>query len=87
MWPRNPIGMSTRRQPREEWLRLGATARLQQLDAERAEIFAAFPDFKLAIKSEPGMLRKRLSPAARRAMSAGMKRFWAEHRAKQKETR
>ena len=79
-----------------EWARLGAAARLQQIDAERQSIFAAFPELRrergrpaaVAGAEEPvrrgrGGSRKgrKLSPAARKRMSAGMRRYWARRKA------
>jgi hypothetical protein len=72
---------------------LGAQARLQQLDEERRAIFAAFPELRRGAPAAPaaagaaagaGQPRRRLSPAARRRMSAGMKRYWAKRKAAEK---
>jgi hypothetical protein len=60
---------------------LGARERLKQLDAERASIVAAFPELDWHVKA--GKTRRRVaSPAARKAMSDGMRRFWARRKAK-----
>jgi hypothetical protein len=69
---------------------MGAHARLQQLDDERRAIFAAFPELRRgaalqapAAAASPGEARprRRLSAAARKRMSAGMKRYWAKRKA------
>jgi hypothetical protein len=72
-----------------EFARLGAIARLQQIDKERASILASFPELKkkgamsaLGI-GIPGPRRK-VSAAARRAMSEGMRRFWAKRKGQMK---
>ena len=75
-----------------DWARLGAMARLQQLDDERRAIFAAFPDLRrgaAAVAPAAGVAgpagrrrrRRRLSADARKRMSAGMKRYWAKRKA------
>lgn len=72
-----------------EWARMGAHARLQQLDDERRAIFAAFPELRRGAglpapaAASPGEARprRRLSAAARKRMSAGMKRYWAKRKA------
>src|SRR5579862_3355213 len=71
-----------------EFARLGAMARLQQLDRERASILAAFPELKrkgaakaLGMTPSP---RRKVSSAARKAMSEGMRRFWARRKSQAK---
>jgi hypothetical protein len=71
---------------RHEWVSLGASVRLQQLDEERAEIIRAFPHLKQQSQSGGSDLakprkRRKISAAARKAMSAGMRRYWARRRA------
>ena len=62
--------------------RLGAEARLGELREEEAAIRQAFPD--LAAKGKPsaprGRRRRRMSAAARKAVSERMKKYWAERR-------
>jgi hypothetical protein len=72
-----------------EFARLGAIARLQQIDRERASILASFPELKkkgaltaLAAGTPPP--RRKVSAAARRAMSEGMRRFWARRKSQAK---
>jgi hypothetical protein len=67
------------------WAELGAATRLEQIDRERVAILKAFPRLRrkamptpLSIGARP---RRTISAAARRAMSAGMKRFWAKRKA------
>jgi hypothetical protein len=75
--------------------KLGAQARLDQIEAERLAIVSAFPDLpgakqpaakragKAAVvvaKAAPARRRKKMSAAARRAVSERMRKFWAERR-------
>jgi len=75
---------------RMQWARLGAEARLQVIERERAEILSAFPDLRSGARPAkagvPGKRRRTMSAAARRRMSAGMRRYWAKRRAVQKKT-
>lgn len=78
-----PVGKT---QTHREWARLGAMARLQQIEQERVAILAAFPDLRRqsTFPAETELvLRKRrtISPKGRKAMSAGMKEYWAKRRA------
>lgn len=70
---------------RTEWARLGAMTRLQQIDQERQAILRAFPDLlrkrSRAVSSNGHPKpRRKMSAAARRRMSQGMKKFWAKRR-------
>ena len=71
-----------------EWARLGAGARLTELDRERAAILKAFPELRRkgapAAVSASDKPKRRFSDAARRRMSAGMLKFWARRRAEGK---
>jgi hypothetical protein len=78
-----------------EFARLGAIARLQQIDRERASILASFPELKkkgaLSALSNlnvgaPVAPRRKVSAAARRAMSEGMRKFWARRKSQAKHT-
>ena len=72
---------------REGWARLGAEARLQQLETERAEILAAFPDLKGGAVVAPRRSTRvygKLTPAIRRKMSTGMRKYWAKRKAAEK---
>lgn len=69
-----------------EWARMGAEARLQQLEVERAAILRAYPELRRgAGRSAAGLdPRRQLSPAAKRKLSAGMRRYWARRKAEAK---
>jgi hypothetical protein len=74
-----------------EWARLGAHARLMAIESERVAILRAFPDLGRggAIPSVNGLVvpKRRFSAAARRRMSAGMRKFWARRKADAAKTR
>ena len=73
------------------YARAGAKTRLAELDAERAQILATFPDFRIAERAE-GRRRKasvsrparkrRMSAEARRRISEAQKKRWAAQKAK-----
>ena len=67
--------------------RLGAIARLEQLKQEEAAIRAEFPELfgrgrraGVAEVAKPGRRRRRMSSAARKAVSERMRKYWAERR-------
>jgi len=63
---------------------MGAAARLKELDRERGTILKMFPGLrsKLPVPAAAlGRPSRRPSAAARRAMSEGMRRFWAKRKA------
>jgi hypothetical protein len=61
---------------------MGAAARLNELDRERGTILRMFPSLRMRGSSPPaGGPVRRPSAAARRAMSEGMRRFWAKRKA------
>jgi hypothetical protein len=67
--------------------RLGAIARLEQLKQEEADIRAEFPELfgrgrraAVADVAKPGRRRKKMSSAARKAVSERMRKYWAERR-------
>jgi len=76
--------------------RLGAQARLEQIDMERRAILHMFPDLQTrgrrgpapareatsprAKRAAPRRRRRKMSPAERRAVSERMKKYWAERR-------
>lgn len=85
--------MALDQQKLREYARVGAAARLAALDHERAAILRAFPGLKpvASLNEDDGRVRvtrrrgrRRMSAAARKAVSARMKRYWA---ARRKETR
>jgi hypothetical protein len=69
---------------RKELERLGAQARLAELQSEIAAIRRAFPGLgrgrQPAAKAAPRRRRSRMSAANRRAVSIRMKKYWAERR-------
>jgi Micro-tubular organiser Mto1 C-term Mto2-binding region len=69
--------------------RLGAIARLEQLKEEEAAIRAEFPELfgrgrraAVADGAKPGRRRgrRKMSSAARKAVSERMRKYWAERR-------
>jgi len=68
---------------------LGAEARVRQLRTEMANIYAEFPELKSASLGAPGKdRRKRALPSNfKRAVSAGMRKYWARRKAAQKAQR
>jgi hypothetical protein len=82
------------RQELQRLARLGARARLEELRLEEAAIRRAFPDLfrggrgrASAATETPATTRRRrrrsrMSPAARKAVSERMKKYWAERRRK-----
>lgn len=77
--------MITERQERE-WAKIGARQRLEEIEKERRAILARYPDL-LKVSSggdrRPGGSEKgrRLSDAAKKRMSAGMRKWWAKRKA------
>ena len=80
---------------RAELLRLaraGAATRLNELRAEEAAIVRAFPDLRGGRRTQPKSdgsepvgrrrTRRRMSAAARKAVSERMKKYWAARRKK-----
>lgn len=76
--------MPVTRDPKREWARIGARARLLEIEQERTAILKVFPDLRHVRGSLAGPSsakpRRRLSRAARRAMSEGMRRYWAKRK-------
>jgi hypothetical protein len=76
----------------KEYARSGAAARVAELNAELQEIYRAFPDMRatrgrrIANKSNASASRghrrrrKPMSAAQKKAVSARMKKYWAERR-------
>jgi hypothetical protein len=77
-----------------KYARAGAEVRLKEIDAERQQIFSAFPELRSgaasterqprAAKAGAGRKRRRMSAEARKRISDAQKRRWAAHRAKEK---
>jgi hypothetical protein len=75
-----------------EMARKGATHRYHELKAEIAELLKAFPHLEYGSAISPAApkaefdrirmagKRKKMSAAARKAVSARMKKYWAERR-------
>lgn len=67
-----------------EWAKLGASLHLADLEREEAAIFRAFPGLRRGRtevpETAPAKRRPRMSPAARRAVSARMKAYWAKRK-------
>ena len=65
-----------------QWARLGAATRLREIEAERGAILKEFPELKYS-KLGPGLgaPRRKLTAAARRKLSAGMRKYWARRKA------
>jgi hypothetical protein len=73
--------MSSPNDRTRQWARIGAKARLAEIEQERAAILEEFPDLRSSTdRAEPS--RRRLSPAARKKLSDGMRRYWAKHKSK-----
>ena len=67
-----------------EWARIGAGTRLLELEAERSAILKQFPELRRGPGRQiaaPRRTRAKLSPAARRKLSAGMRKYWARRKA------
>ena len=68
--------------------RIGAAERVKQLDRERAAILRMFPGLLQSrlVRTTGAALtpRRKPSAAARRAMSEGMRKFWARRKAAMK---
>jgi hypothetical protein len=74
--------MSSASDRTREWARLGAQARLAEIERERAAILDEFPDLRSSIQDRSLPPRRRLSPAARKKLSDGMRRYWEKQRSK-----
>ena len=73
-----------------ELAELGARARLAQIDKERADLLKSFPGLLRATASAGASGgargRRKLSEAAKKRMSAGMRKYWARRKAQRKTT-
>jgi len=73
-----------------QWAKRGALLRLNEIEEERQSILKEFPDLKRLVGTSaalPGTEPRRrrvLSAANKRKMSAGMRKYWAERKAKEK---
>jgi len=66
-----------------KWALLGARTRLEQIEAERSKILAAFPELAKSTSTRSG---RKLSSAAKQALSDGMRKYWARRKAKEKKS-
>ena len=65
-----------------QWAKLGATARLKEIQEELAAIYKAFPELRgqrslAPIASAGRQKRARFSAEGKRAISEGMRKYWA----------
>jgi hypothetical protein len=71
-----------------QWAKLGAAARLREIQEELASIYRAFPELRgqrslpAAVSAGGGQKRKRFSAAGKAAISEGMRKYWARRKAK-----
>jgi len=71
-----------------QWAKLGATARLKEIQEELDSIYRAFPELKGQRSPATGAAsggrqkRKRFSAAGKAAISEGMRKYWARRKAK-----
>ena len=71
-----------------QWAKLGAAARLKEIQEELASIYRAFPELKgqrglaAAASIGGGQKRKRFSAEGTAAISEGMRKYWARRKAK-----
>jgi hypothetical protein len=76
----------------DQWAKLGASVRLRESRGDLAAIYKAYPDLKrqqgLApiATSTPRRKRGRFSVKGRRAISEGMRKYWARRKAKAAKT-
>ena len=78
--------MAERLDRTREWARIGAGARLLEIENERNAILKEFPELRRgAGRSQTGAGsrrgRRKLTAAARRKLSAGMRKYWAKRKA------
>ena len=66
----------------QQWAKVGATTRLAALDQERMAILKAFPELRRASRQRVvGREKRKFSAAARKKMSEGMRKYWAQRKA------
>lgn len=81
--------MKADRNQHAQWARLGAVVRLAQLRDEVAEILRRYPELRragpLAASDAVKTGRRRhMSAQARKAMSEGMRKYWAKRKGQEK---
>lgn len=66
-----------------QWAKLGAAARLKEIQEELASIYRAFPDLNGAGGARPQRRKRaRFSAEGKKAISEGMRKYWARRKAK-----
>jgi len=81
----------------QQWARLGAMARLQEIDQERQAILRAYPELRRGRPADKpagrggradvdalGRRRRTISPDGRKRMSEGMRKYWAKRKQAEK---
>ena len=64
------------------WARLGAMARLKEIQEELAAIYRVFPELRgRGAAAGASLRRKRFSPEGKAAISEGMRKYWARRKA------
>jgi hypothetical protein len=78
--------MASTARHKSEWVELGASTRLAELERERAEILKAFPHLRRGAPTDVMGVRpkRRFSAKARKAMQEGMRKYWAKRKAAEK---
>jgi hypothetical protein len=73
-----------------QWARAGAAVRLSELQQEVAEIYRAFPDLRksggrvaaaVSAASGDGDKKRKFSARGKKAISEGMRKYWARRKA------
>jgi len=87
------MAVTNDRSREREWALKGAGARLIEIGQEREAILRAFPELRRAGGRERGVIerertvvggrrtRPKLTAAAKRKLSAGMRKYWARRKA------
>lgn len=76
--------MSKSLEVQRKWARVGAEARLKEVQAEIAEIYRVFPELKsgrVAVASSAVAKSRQFSPKGKAAISEGMRKYWARRKA------
>ena len=69
---------------KDNWARIGARTRLAEIERERQEILRQYPEYRGTGRTAAAVVRaprKKLSAAAKRRLSAGMRKYWARRKA------
>ena len=72
--------MATARNHESEWAKVGARTRLNEIREEMAAILNKYPELKSEAARGPGKTGRKISAAARAAMSEGMRKYWARRK-------